>query len=293
MVRKRDAFADFDDIVTKASTISPWNLEPGRRMFVPDYPLLEALFSVPVTQQSPPQSGKHAKAVDVWAAEEFRRAGFAPDAIWPRRIQPRILSDDLVYLLSKLPPGEREVLEKRIDDIKRIGPSDARIFGRAYEKQVDVVMSRWNTGPQLLLSTKTQVASFAKNLPNRFEEAYGDTANLRTRFPLAAVGFLFVQRSTILHEEWAAFERTLDMMQKLRDRGDGSGYTATGLMLLEWDDTTAEVTVLDDPIPEDLQVGQMFTALIDTILETTPITEHLEARELRHNRKIEGIRPED
>jgi hypothetical protein len=78
-----------------------------------------------------------------------------------------------------------------------VAPVDARVLGRAYEKQVDVVISRWDRGPEILISTKAQLSSFGKNLPNRFEESYGDAGNLRGRYPLAAVGYLFVQRSTI------------------------------------------------------------------------------------------------
>ena len=50
---------------------------------------------------------------------------------------------------------------------------------RAYEKPVDVVISRWDRGPEVLISTKAQLSSFGKNLPNRFEESYGDAGNLR------------------------------------------------------------------------------------------------------------------
>lgn len=286
MVRKPDAFSDYDAILTTGSDLVPWNLEPGNRVFVPDYALLERLLAVPIAAKSTSQSGRHARAIDAWVAQEFRRAGFEEESIWPRAKQPRVLSHDLVYLLSKLPVKEREQLERRLDSASAITPTDARILGRAYEKQVDVVMSRWNSGPQLLLSTKTQVASFAKNLPNRFEEAYGDAGNLRARYPLAAVGFLFVQRSTILDDDAPAFERTIDMMRKLRDRGDENGYTATSLMLVEWADDGSSVTVRDDEVPEDLHAGQMFTSLIETILTSTPISEHVAARQSYEGRVL-------
>lgn len=48
-----------------------------------------------------------------------------------------------------------------------VAPVDARVLGRAYEKQVDVVIARWDRGPELLISTKAQLSSFGKNLPNR------------------------------------------------------------------------------------------------------------------------------
>lgn len=40
------------------------------------------------------------------------------------------------------------------------------------------------------------LSSYGKNLRNRFEEAYGDAKNIRGRFPLVALGFLFLVRST-------------------------------------------------------------------------------------------------
>ncbi len=69
-----------------------------------------------------------------------------------------------------------------------MAPVDARVLGRAYEKQVDVVIARWDRGPKLLVSTKAQLSSFGKNLPNRFEEAYGDagTCEVATHSPLSA-----------------------------------------------------------------------------------------------------------
>ena len=79
-----------------------------------------------------------------------------------------------------------------------------------------------------MVSTKTMASSFGKNLPNRFEESYGDAGNLRGRYPLAAIGFFFLQRSSIVTDEPAAFEFSCDMIRKLRDDGDKNGYTATG-----------------------------------------------------------------
>ena len=65
-------------------------------------------------------------------------------------------------------------------------------MGRAYSKQSDVVIASWAAGVEVLISTKTMLSSYQKNLRNRFEEAYGDAKNLRGRHPLASLGFLFV-----------------------------------------------------------------------------------------------------
>src|SRR5690606_18849271 len=156
-----------------------------------------------------------------------------------------------------------------------IAPTSARVLGRAYEKQVDVLISRWDRGPELLISTKSQVSGFGKNLPNRFEEAYGDAGNLRARYPRAAVGVFFVQRATVLRTEPEAFERTVDMMRKLRDlpvgAGAGNGYTATGLVLVDWDAADSCVRIVHEAVPEDVAAPQFLARMVDAVLAVTPI----------------------
>jgi len=159
-----------------------------------------------------------------------------------------------------------------------VAPTDAKFLGRAYEKQVDVSIARWDRGPELLISTKTQVSSFGKNLSNRFEEAYGDAGNLRGRYPLAAVGFLFVQRSTILRDEPDAYERTVDMMRKLRDIGDGNGYTATGLALVGWSEEDPEVRIELDQVPVDIRPEQFMAKMIERVLLASSVGHHVAVR---------------
>ena len=163
-----------------------------------------------------------------------------------------------------------------------VAPVDARVLGRAYEKQVDVVIARWDRGPELLISTKAQLSSFGKNLPNRFEESYGDAGNLRGRYPLAAVGYFFVQRATIRTTEPDAFERSIDMIRKLRDAGDSNGYTATSLLLVDWDTTRKEGAMVrphPELVPGDVAPPQFFTTMIDRVLATTPVTYHVLVRD--------------
>lgn len=284
----RDAFSDFDAILAGASTASPWQHHtPGAPEFVPDHGLLCRLLSVPLAAGDKSQSGRFAKAIDSWFAHELRRAGFGPDEVWPRASRPRVVSQDVMALLDKLPKNLAAEVRDSID-ARGLGAADARILGRAYVKQVDVAIARWDRGPELILSTKAMSSSFGKNLSNRFEEAYGDAANLRGRYPLAAVGFGFVQRGTIVRDEPGAFARTIDMMRKLRDRGDGHGYTTTALVLVDWDDEDPAGTarLVEDQVPDDLGVAQFMTVLIETILEATPIDEHVRARELYENRSL-------
>ena len=65
--------------------------------------------------------------------------------------------------------------------------SSANVLGKNYVKQVDVVMSDWDTGPQLLISTKWMDSSFGKNAANRVEESCGDAKNFRHRYRRSAV----------------------------------------------------------------------------------------------------------
>ena len=55
-------------------------------------------------------------------------------------------------------------------------------------KQVDILIARWDRGPELRISTKAQLSRFGKNLPNRFEESHGDATNLRGRYSLVSTG---------------------------------------------------------------------------------------------------------
>lgn len=277
-----DAFTPFDAILAAHPLSDPWRHAPGGMpAHEPDHALLCRLLAEPVRAGQASESGRFARAVDAWIAHELRRIGFDPDAVWPRAERPRVLPHDVAELLARLPRGLADQVRARVPDIAAVGPVDARVLGRAYEKQVDICISRWDRGPELLISTKAQTASFGKNLPNRFEEAYGDAGNLRGRYPLAAVGFAFVQRATVIEREPAAFARTVDMMRKLRDRGDGNGYTATALVLVDWDEPAGAgtaVRVRDDVVPPDIAAPQFFAAMTAQVLAAAPVTDHAEAR---------------
>jgi hypothetical protein len=78
------------------------------------------------------------------------------------------------------------------------------------------------------------------------------------------------------------------MMRKLRDRGDGNGYTCTALIIIDWDDSDPGGTAqyIQDVVPEDIGVAQFMSTLITTILEATPVDEHVRVRELFENRSL-------
>jgi hypothetical protein len=302
-VTGEDAFSPFDLMLAGAGAASPWQHEPGTApVYLPDYPLLERLLGIPVAAGAKVVSGRFARAIDAWLAQELRRCGFGPEEVWPRPTRPRVLPRELALLLERLPAKLADEVRARLPGLPTLAPTDARVLGRAYDKQVDVCVARWERGPELLVSTKAQLSSFGKNLPNRFEEAYGDAGNLRARYPLASVGFFFVQRATVRTEEPDAFERAVDMVRKLRDLGAGYGYTATGLLLVDWDEPTASrttspgqsasttalqvVRVCHEGLPADVAPAQFLTALVDQVLAVTPVQYHVEVRRRRERRPI-------
>lgn len=251
---KTTAWVIFDRIVANATAeghhSNPWvKGESGARIYVPDYGTLGALLGVPLYLKAPTTSGVPALALDVWLSYELRRAGFDRDAIWPRAEHPRILPMPVVNLLRRLPRTMQKELQRHIsgkESIPGVTSSSANILGKNYFKQVDVIMTGWDTGPELLISTKRMDSSYGKNAANRVEESYGDAKNLRLRHPLAALGFLFGVRSDILQKEPDTFEWLADLLGKLGREEDA--YHATCLVLMDYDGVNA--------LPESGEDGQ-------------------------------------
>jgi hypothetical protein len=295
MARRGDSFEAFDETLASVQLSDPWVHQQGETpVYGPDYSVFERLLAIPLNSDKGWQSGGLANSVDTWLAHELRRSGFGADEVWPRATRPRIVPRDIAVLLELLPKKLSAEVRQRLsgDGFASIVPTDARILGRAYEKQVDVAIARWDRGPELMLSTKTMVSSFGKNLANRFEEAYGDAGNLRGRYPLAAVGFFFLQRSTILDDEPDAFEKTVDMMRKLRDLGGANGYTATGLALVSHSDS-GEVRIELDRVPEDVRPEQFLIRMIDQVLVATPVAHHVDVRSKMERRTIPVVEEDE
>lgn len=258
----------------------------GQRVYVPDYELLEELLAIPVRARQGSASGRLPAAVDAWAAYELRRAGFPPDEVYPRLTEPRVVPREVGMFIDGLPRRTQAEMRRRLMRNKQVAPSGASILGRAYFKQVDVVMSQWARGPEILISTKTMLSSFRNNLPNRFEESYGDAKNLRGRHPLASLGFIFLLRSTIIDEP-GSLDKAIDMLRKLRAEFDV--YDATCLLLAKWDNGVLDkVTTLRDKVPRDLRPESFWPKIIDTVLERTPVDIHRRARELRSGTVLES-----
>jgi len=250
---KAKAWAIFDRIVADAAPggvhSNPWTRgADGALSFQPDIDVLIRLLGVPLYLKAPTTTGVPALALDVWLSYELRRAGFDEDAVWPRASTPRILPGPISSLLAKVTAKEREALWTRL---RRKTPpagaaaSSASILGKNYLKQVDVVMSNWVAGPELLISTKRMDSSFGKNAANRVEESYGDAKNLRLRHPLAALGFVYGLRSTIFDESPDKAEWLIDLLQKLGREDDA--YHAVALIIIEYGPHLEVETTDDDP----------------------------------------------
>jgi hypothetical protein len=323
---KAEAWAFFDLIVAAASPegnhTNPWTVGAGGKLrFDPDYPTLERLLGVPLHLKAGTQSGVPALALDVWLSYELRRAGFHPDQVWPRPANPRILPAPVAALVRSLPAAMRSGIEDRITkntSITGVTSSAAAILGKNYLKQVDVIITDWATGPELLVSTKRMDSSYGKNAPNRVEESYGDAKNLRLRHPLAALGFVFGLRSDILSKEPKTAEWLFDLLVKLGREDDA--YHATCLILMDYsddpipdtgdgdvdgilepgpepdddevlepaDEALAEVikrlpkvTILADQTPAALLPGRFLAAMVERVLDATPVNMHVEARKRR------------
>ncbi|WP_261539830.1 hypothetical protein [Burkholderia multivorans] len=253
---KAQAWVLFDRIVALAAPdgvhSNPWiKASDGELRFKPDYSTLTRLLGVPLYLKAETQSGVPALALDVWLSYELRRAGFDPDEVWPRPVHPRILPAPIAALVKSLPTGARATVVDRLKkqaSIPGVTSSSASILGKNYLKQVDVIITDWATGPELLISTKRMDSSYGKNAPNRVEESYGDAKNLRLRHPLAALGFVFGLRSDILQKEPGTAAWLFDLLAKLGREDDA--YHATCLVLMEYSDDAEIVDTGEETHPE-------------------------------------------
>ncbi|MFC5932061.1 hypothetical protein D6T64_01190 [Cryobacterium melibiosiphilum] len=253
---KDKAWAIFDRIIVDASPFglhtNPWRLMDDTREYVPDIATLERLLGVPLYLKATERSSVRALALDVWLAHELRRAGFEPDAVWPRLRHPRILPVPITKLLEALPKAEKMILTQRLikkTSISEVTSSNPSILGKNYLSQVDVIMTDWVTGPEILVSTKRMDSSYGKNVTNLVAESYGDAKNLRLRHPMAALGFLIAVRSDILVKEPLIFGWLTDLVGKIGQEDDA--YHATSLLLMDYEGDLAIDEENDEKEPEN------------------------------------------
>src|ERR1035437_8941615 len=298
-----DVFSGLDPILSEADRSSPWVAVPGtedERTFSPDFDLARRLLAIPIGEGAADeqQTGRAAKALDAWIAHELRRAGFPASAVWPRASRPRVRPADLDSAetavetamerlaefeerLDQYAEGARQKgYKKKPPSLYRVEPAirgigkahpgggSANILGRFYVKQVDVVVSSWDHGPDVLISGKTQFSSYLNNKNNRYEEAVGEITNLR--------------------EEQGAFAYLRDLLIRLR-KPDGA-FDATMLLVADWDDATLTLSSVEDAWLH-LSASRFFEDLLGAVMSNTPVDLHQEVRLLRQGEPPGGLPP--
>lgn len=295
-----DDFAEFDPLLAAQPAKSPW----VSGTFLPDIDLFRDLLSIPISQGDKQASGRPAKALDAWIAQELRRAGFDGDAVWPRNRRPRVLAEGLAGAESKLeelaralvsheaasqerlkPPSLRRAIREATDALP--GNHEAYILGDFYAKQIDVGSSSWRRGPDLLISTKSMFGSYRKNLKNRHEEAVGEVSSLRRRHPMAAMGYVYLVRHNIFEEE-GAYPILVDILTRLRRPSEA--FDATMLLMAKWDDQLPNPVIQEVEQPaEHLSASRFFMDLIAAVTERTPFPEHRTVRVKRDGEPVGGM----
>ncbi|WP_222130244.1 hypothetical protein [Nocardioides deserti] len=160
--------------------------------------------------------------------------------------------------------------------------AEARVLGKAYYKQIDVLIAQRARGPELMVSTKRLGSSLANNALNRVEESYGDAHNLRGRHPLAAIGYVLVIRKQAMDKSPRSADRLLDLVTKLGS--DPAGYDASAVVVVDWDEERGRNgdcrLRLEKETAGELAVGPFLGRLVKAVLDRTPIEAHARAREL-------------
>lgn len=280
--------------------------------FVPDIDLLAEILAI--TDPTDVRGGSVATGLDLWTSKMFRDAGFEsvrPGAVEPYFATPadaaalmqltkaRTWLKDLEASASRMEPESRKLVRTTVKAVlgaitkveKNVGRPTSSVLGESRKKQVDVFLADVDRGLELLVSTKTIALNkpddVIKNLPNRWEEFDGDLKNLRGRFPLAAIGALVLLPSIVVRE--LTLDAFVDMMQKLTAPGRpwANAYDRAAILIVDpWEAGTRtrvdfKYDEMQRRLPLELQIDGFFNALIDRLLERSPIAEHVKARALR------------
>jgi hypothetical protein len=236
------------------------------------------------------QGGAVGAALDLWVARELRRAGYEPDAVWPREGEPRVLPAGVARAISRLSQADQHspIVERIVRHAGSAGPA---VFGEFFAKNVDVLVADWDRGVELMVSTKGMTSSFGKNMTNRWEEFTGDLRNLRGRFPLAVLGVVFMADADIVDGEPNAFHRLTDMLRKLRmETAPSRAYDATALILAS--PMTDGAALVMSSVPDDLHPNQFFDAVLTRAFERLPVSERDGARRLYGGRELPTVEAE-
>jgi len=303
-----DVFGDYDGLLQAAWELrqDPWSGPIGSRRYTADLALLSALLTIPRLAGAKVTSGRFPKAFDAWIAYELRCAGFKTDEVWPRvGRQPRVSTPEMAQVEGAVDALNRELrdaeavlgtqlkpqsLRRAITAVSKTMPAlnTSNILGRFYVKQVDVAIAGWDRGPDVMISSKTQFAKYSANRNNRYEETLGEAANLRDRYPLAAMGYAFIVGSDIFDER-GNYARLKDLLQRTR-KPDGP-YDATMLLVGDvWTPASTSVGIAEKS--PNLSAGQFFEDLLRAVVTNTPVGVHEEVRERREGAAPLGGAPD-
>jgi hypothetical protein len=292
--KKAVAWPLFDALVTGAHKRheNPWKADAT---YAPDFDTLKRLLGVPLYLEADTTSGVPALALDVWVAYELRRAGLGPDWVWPREEAPRVVARDVIdYTNAQYVKTKKELWQRLRKGDSSFGSTvgaSANLLGKNYMKQVDVIMTHWATGPEIMISTKRMDSSFGKNAANRVEESYGDAKNLRLRHPQAACGFVYGLRSTCFDETPDKFRWLVDLLTKLGREEDA--YHAVALLVPEYDNAIILDATVEDPA-EEAPVGEPTVTEVEPALPLDDVEQMLSALpsvDLRHDLVPEEVSP--
>ena len=283
VARLPDAYTKFDGAIAGYGldyAESPWDAVGG---FSCELGLLNKLLEIALRDRGDKNTGDFARAFDCWAAVELRRAGFPANSVWPREVMPRVFPHELSLLLERVTIGgsakrSRELREHLSEWLathdlsSRVAPTDARVLGGVYTKQADVLIADWAAGVELMISTKSMLGSYGKNMRNRFEESFGDSINLKQRFPMGTFGFLFAIDTGVPQGDFVFLK---NMLTKLVD---SAGYDVTCLMLVDVEAGILELDSKSHDIPANLRPEHFFLRLIESVLDRTPASRHGDVR---------------
>lgn len=110
----------------------------------------------------------------------------------------------------------------------------------------------------------------------------GEATNLRDRYPMAAMGYVFLVRDNVFEER--AFELLRDLLVRLR-KPDGP-FDATMLLVATWDDEL-QLRWVEDPA-EKLKMPDFFCDILNAVMTNTPVDIHQELRRRRLGEEPQG-----
>jgi hypothetical protein len=231
-----------------------------------------------------------------------------------------VVSSDILAFVDKQYVKTKNELRERIGKGGNtfggtVGQS-ANLLGKNYLRQVDVIMSHWSTGPEVMISTKRMDSSFGQNAANRVEESYGDAKNLRLRHPQATCGFVYGLRSTCWDGTPDKAAWLVDLLAELGREEDA--YHAVALVVPEYggvvegenpdeeapvgeaavsepdpelpldvDEVQRQLTspptarLRHDLVPNEVSPARFFRVMLSVLLDNTPVDYHTRAGELR------------